>query len=194
MLEFSDKYEHHLILKMSDKGIDEVQDYLKKHWSKEYDSDFFACRTDEGSKALLHRFAAGAAAGRYQMIHDNKVEGILSLDIALRRNDVDWVEKLPQEISSNLIHVLYYGHFMCNVFHQNYIFKKGTDRQKMKSIMLAMLDDKGAKYPAEHNVGHLYEAENNLQSFYKKLDPTNTFNPGVGKMSKYQGHCSCCHL
>lgn len=194
MLEFSDKYEHHLILKMSDKGIAEVQDYLKKHWSKEYDSGFFACRTDEGNKALLHRFAAGAAAGRYQMIHNNKVEGILSLDIALRRNDDDWVEKLPQEISSNLVHVLYYGHFMCNVFHQNYIFKKGTDRQKMKSVMLAMLDDKGAKYPAEHNVGHLYEAENSLQRFYKKLDPTNAFNPGIGKMSKYQGHCSCCHL
>ena len=58
MLEFSDKYEHHLILKMSDKGIAEAQDYLKKHWSKEYDSGFFACRTDEGNKALLHRFAA----------------------------------------------------------------------------------------------------------------------------------------
>ena len=42
ILEFSDKYEHHLILKMSDKGIAEVQDYLKKHWSKEYDSGFFA--------------------------------------------------------------------------------------------------------------------------------------------------------
>ena len=194
MLEFSDKYEHHLILKMSDKGIAEVQDYLKKNWSKEYDSGFFVCRTDESNKALLHRFAAGAAAGRYQMIHNNKVEGILSLDIALRRNDDDWVEKLPQEISDNLVHVLYYGHFMCNVFHQNYIFKKGTDKQKMKSIMLAMLNDKGAKYPAEHNVGHLYEAENSLQKFYKKLDPTNTFNPGIGKMSKYQSHCSCCHL
>jgi len=194
MLEFSDKYEHHLILKMSDKGIVEVQNYLKKHWSKEHDSGFFACKADEGNKALLHRFAAGAAAGRYQMIHNNKVEGILSLDIALRRNDDDWVEKLPQEISDNLVYVLYYGHFMCNVFHQNYIFKKGTDKQKMKSIMLAMLNDKGAKYPAEHNVGHLYEAENSLQKFYKKLDPTNTFNPGIGKMSKYQSHCSCCHL
>jgi len=193
MLEFSDKYEHHLILKMSDKGITEARDYLSKYWSKKYDSGFFVCKDDESDKALLHRFAAGAAAGRYQMIHNNKVEGILSLDIALRRNDDDWVEKLPQEISSNLVHVLYYGHFMCNVFHQNYIFKKGTDRQKMKSIMLSMLDDKGAKYPAEHNVGHLYEAEDSLQKFYKKLDPTNTFNPGIGQMSKYQNHCNCCH-
>jgi len=193
ILEFSDKYEHHLILKMSDKGIVETQNYLKKLWSKECDSGFFACGSEEGDKALLHRFAAGAAAGRYQTVHQNKVEGILSLDIALRRNDNDWVEKLPKGISDNLVHVLYYGHFMCNVFHQNYIFKKGTDRQKMKSIMLTMLDDKGAKYPAEHNVGHLYEADNSLQKFYKELDPTNTFNPGIGKMSKYQNHCNCCH-
>ena len=193
LLEFSDKYEHHLILKMSDKGIIEARDYLKKHWSKEDNSNFLVCTSDEGDKALLHRFAAGAAAGRYQTIHSNKVEGILSLDIALRRNDDEWVEKLPREISNNLVYALYYGHFMCNVFHQNYIFKRGTDRQKMKLIMLKVLDEKGAKYPAEHNVGHLYEAENTLQKFYKELDPTNTFNSGIGKMSKYQGYCSCCH-
>jgi len=193
MLEFNAKYEHHLILKMSDKGINEALDYLNEYWDKECDSGFFMCKSDEGDKALLHRFAAGVAAGRYQTIHNNEVEGILSLDIALRRNDEDWVENLPHKISDNLIYALYYGHFMCNVFHQNYIFKKGTDRQKMKSMMLSMLDEKGAKYPAEHNVGHLYEAENSLQIFYKKLDPTNTFNPGIGKMSKYQGHCSCCH-
>jgi len=193
MLEFCDKYEHHLILEMGDKGIDEAQNYLDSNWSNECNSSFFACGDTEGEKALLHRFAAGAAAGRYQTIHKNKVEGILSLDIALRRNDDDWVESLPKEISDNLVHALYYGHFLCNVFHQNYIFKKGVDKNKMKSLMLTMLDDKGAKYPAEHNVGHLYEAENSLQKFYKKLDPTNTFNPGVGKMSKYQNHCSCCH-
>ena len=59
--------------------------------------------------------------------------------------------------------------------------------------MLALLDSRGAKYPAEHNVGHLYEAESNLQKFYKNLDPTNTFNPGIGKMEKHKRNCSCCH-
>jgi D-lactate dehydrogenase (quinone) len=194
MLDFCDRYEHHLILNMSDKGIVEAHNYLNKYWSKEGDSGFFTCTDDEGDKALLHRFAAGSAAGRYQTIHNKEVEGVLSLDIALRRNDDDWVEKLPQEISRNLVHAFYYGHFMCNVFHQNYIFKKGTDTKKMKLTMLAILDDKGVKYPAEHNVGHLYKAESSLQKFYKKIDPTNTFNPGIGKMSKYQGHCSCCSL
>ncbi len=193
MLEFRDQYEHHLILKMSDEGINEAQNYLEKYWNEGSEGSFFSCSSGEGDKALLHRFSAGTAAGRYQTIHSNEVEGILSLDIALRRNDDEWVENLPHEISDNLVYALYYGHFMCNVFHQNYIFKKGTDRQKIQSMMLTILDKKGAKYPAEHNVGHLYKAENSLQRFYKKLDPTNTFNPGIGKMSKYQGHCRCCY-
>jgi len=193
MIEFRDKYEHHLILSMGDKGIKEAQNYLEKYWSKDSNSGFFVCTPEEGDKALLHRFAAGGAAGRYQMIHKNEVEGILALDIALRRNDEDWVETLPKEISENIVHTLHYGHFMCNVFHQNYLFKKGSDKVKMKSLMLKLLDEKGAKYPAEHNVGHLYEAENSLQEFYSKLDPTNTFNPGIGKMSKYKNNCSCCH-
>ena len=58
--------------------------------------------------------------------------------------------------------------------------------------MLTLLNAKGAKYPAEHNVGHLYKADNNLKKFYKKLDPGNVFNPGIGKMSKYKESCNCC--
>ena len=42
----------------------------------------------------------------------------------------------------------------------------------------------GAEYPAEHNVGHEYLAKPILSDFYKKLDPTNFFNPGVGQTSK----------
>jgi D-lactate dehydrogenase (quinone) len=192
MLEFRDKYEYHLILSMSDKGIDEAQNYLKKHWSRESDSGFFMCTHDEGKKALMHRFAAGGGAGRYQMVHSDEVEGILALDVALRRNDDEWLEDLPKEVSDNLIFSLHYGHFLCNVFHQNYLFKKNTNKEKMKSIILDLLDNKGAKYPAEHNVGHIYKAEDSLQQFYIKLDPTNTFNPGIGKTSRYHRNCNCC--
>ena len=129
---------------------------------------------------------------RYETIHSNEVEDILALDIALRRNDLDWVEQLPKEITKDLVVALYYGHFMCHVFHQDYIFKKGADTKKIKQKMLELLNQKGAKYPAEHNVGHLYEAEQQLQAFYHSLDPTNTFNPGIGKMSKNKRNCNCC--
>ncbi|CAM3252425.1 D-lactate dehydrogenase [Moritella viscosa] len=193
MLDFRDKYQYHLILKMSDAGIEEAKAYLDEHWGEDSSGGYFVCSADEGKKALLHRFAAAGAAIRYETIHRKEVAEILALDIALRRNEHDWVEQLPEEIAENMVTSLYYGHFMCHVFHQDYIFKKGTDTKKMKSMMLELLKQKGAKYPAEHNVGHLYEAESSLQEFYHKLDPTNTFNPGIGKMSKYKRNCSCCH-
>jgi D-lactate dehydrogenase len=50
--------------------------------------------------------------------------------------------------------------------------------------MLERLKARGAKFPAEHNVGHLYESEPVVKEFHHQLDPTNTFNPGIGKTSK----------
>jgi len=195
LLEMRDKYEHHLILSMGDDGIEEALAYLEENWSEDKeDSDggYIVCTKEEGEKALLHRFAAGGAAGRYTVMHANTIAGILPLDIALRRNDTQWIETLPQEVQDHIEITLHYGHFICNVFHQNYIFKKGTNIVRMKELMLEFLDKKGAKYPAEHNVGHLYKAGSTLQKFYAKLDPTNTFNPGIGKLSKYKQSCNCC--
>ena len=52
---------------------------------------------------------------------------------------------------------------------------------------ISILDNNNAKYPAEHNVGHEYLAKPTLSKFYKELDPTNSFNPGIGKTSKRKG-------
>ncbi|BDH45193.1 D-lactate dehydrogenase [Salmonella enterica subsp. enterica serovar Choleraesuis] len=186
------KYEHHLLLKMSGDGIAEAQAWLTEYF-KQAEGDFFACTPEEGAKAFLHRFAAAGAAIRYHAVHADEVEDILALDIALRRNDHDWFEELPAEIDSQISHKLYYGHFMCHVFHQDYIVKKGVDVHALKEQMLELLRQRGAQYPAEHNVGHLYEAPPALTSFYKKNDPTNSMNPGIGKTSKlkHYGECGC---
>ena len=183
MKSWRDKYEHHLLLKMAGDGIAEAQSWLAEFF-KNAEGDFFACTPEEGSKAFLHRFAAAGAAIRYQAVHADEVEDILALDIALRRNDTDWFEKLPPEIDSQLVHKLYYGHFMCYVFHQDYIVKKGVDAHALKAQMLALLQERGAQYPAEHNVGHIYEAPAALKQFYRENDPTNSMNPGIGKTTK----------
>ena len=73
---------------------------------------------------------------------------------------------------------------MCHVMHQDYVVKAGADVKAIKTAMLKLIDDRGAEYPAEHNVGHLYEAKPDLANFYKSIDPTNSLNPGLGKMSK----------
>ncbi|MFW5883357.1 MAG: D-lactate dehydrogenase [Verrucomicrobiota bacterium] len=184
LLDYRDRFKYTLILSMSEEGIEEARRYLADEWSQLEGVDYFECDPKEQETILLHRFAAAGAAIRYQNIHQKTTEEVLALDIALRGNDPEFVEKLPEEVTQHLELALYYGHFMCHVFHQDYIFKKGTDIKAVKSKMLEHLDAKGAKYPAEHNVGHLYKADPELRAFYEKLDPTNTFNPGIGKTSK----------
>nr|WP_276593065.1 hypothetical protein [Sphingomonas sp. GC_Shp_3] len=43
---------------------------------------------------------------------------------------------------------LYYGHFFCHVLHQDYVLKLGSDAATVKRDMLALLDIRGAEYPA----------------------------------------------
>ncbi len=184
LLSYRDKFEYYLILSTADEAIYETCTYLEEEWSQIEGVEFFECDEKEQEAALLHRFAAAGAAIRYQNLHQKTTEEVLALDIALLGNDDDWVEELPPEIAEHLELTLYYGHYMCHVFHQDYIFKKGTDIEKMKKLMLKRLDEKNAKYPAEHNVGHMYNADSTLRDFYESLDPTNTFNPGIGKTDK----------
>lgn len=185
ILVFREDFEHHLILKVGPGIAAQTEAMLTEVLGAE---NWFLCDAEEAGKAMLHRFAAAGAAVRYQAIHTDEVEDILALDIALRRNDRDWLESLPEEIEKDLVAKLYYGHFFCHVFHQDYIVRKGANPKLLKQKMLALLDQRGAEYPAEHNVGHLYEAKPELAAFYEELDPTNSFNPGIGKTSKQKRH------
>lgn len=192
MLEYRNQYEHHLIIKMSDDGIYEAQSFLESFFADSETGSYFTCTQAESDSAFLHRFAAAGAAIRYEVMHEETAGEILALDIAIPRNTLDWLENLPESITQHLEKKLYYGHFFCYVFHQDYILKKGSDAKQVKKMMLELLNKRGAKYPAEHNVGHLYEAEPDLQQFYERLDPTNTFNPGIGQMPKTKRNCACC--
>jgi D-lactate dehydrogenase len=183
MRNYRDRFEHHLILKMAGDGIEEARAYLQTVFPSKQ-GDCFECTASEGEKAFLHRFAAAGAAVRYRNVHEREVENIVALDIALRRNDKEWFEMLPPEVEKPILHKLYYGHFFCHVFHQDYIVAKGTDCQALEERMWDLLDRRGAEYPAEHNVGHLYHAKPALVSHYKELDPCNAFNPGIGHTSK----------
>ncbi|EPJ43863.1 MAG: D-lactate dehydrogenase [Osedax symbiont Rs2] len=191
MLQMRADYPHHLIIKMADAGIEELRAYLQNGlFSVANSGRYIECSATEAKKAMLQRFVVAGAAIRYEQLHKNKVEDILALDVALKRNEPNWVENLPEEIASEILHPLYYGHFFCHVFHRDYIVKKGYPSAKVKAQLLEMLEQQGAKYPAEHNVGHLYQAPETQQQFYQQLDPSNTFNAGVGKMPK-QKHYGC---
>ena len=183
MEQFRDRFEHHWIIEMSDEGINEARKYFKQFFI-EHDGDFFECGKKEGQKASLHRFVSASAIGRYHSLNINKVGEMMSLDVAFPRNEKYWFEQLPKEIDDQIEKKFYYGHLFCHVQHQNYILKKGVNVKNLKNQLLESYIKRGAEFPAEHNVGHEYKAKDTLINFYKKLDPTNTFNPGIGMSSK----------
>lgn len=192
MRDYRQRFEHHLILKMSDSGIEAADAYLSEFF-RQREGDFYRCNHKEGEAAILHRFVMGGATGRYWQVHHKNVGEMLSLDIALKRNDNQWFEQLPPELDAQIEKKLYCGHFFCHVMHQDYILKKGADSHAIKEQLLAFFDARGAEYPAEHNVGHLYLAKSALRQFYQHNDPCNTMNPGIGKTPKGKHWTDCDH-
>ena len=186
MKQWRDRFEHHLLLKMAGEGVAEAREYLAG-LAPSPSRGVFECSEDEAAKAFLHRFAVAGAAIRYRQVHAETCGEIVALDIALPRNCRDWVERLPAAIDAQIVHKLYYGHFFCQVFHQDYIVRPRVDGLALEHALWALLDARGAEYPAEHNVGHLYPAKPDLEGFYRELDPTNSFNPGIGQTSRCKG-------
>lgn len=180
---FRDDYEHHLILKVGDEACGSTRQLLAELFSSAKGS-YFECTETEAEKAFRHRFVVAGAAVRYRALYQDSVEDIVALDVALRRNDTDWFERLPHALERQSLYRLYYGHFLCHVFHHDYILRKGVDVDAFESAVCELFDTRGAEYPAEHNVGHLYEAKAAIVEHYRALDPRNAFNPGVGRLTK----------
>lgn len=183
MRAFRGRYEHHLLLKVPDAAIGYTSTLLEGMFPSAA-GDAFECDPLEAEKAFLHRFAVAGAAVRYRTLHRRSVADIIALDVALRRNDPDWFEQLPDDIAGQLVGKIYYGHFFCHVFHQDYIVRAGADVPALEHRLHELLEARGAKYPAEHNVGHLYCAEPALADHYRQLDPCNQLNPGIGMTSR----------
>ena len=180
---FRDRFEHHLILKIAGDGAAGLEAILSET-IRNGDGAVFECTPAEASAAMLHRFAVAGAGVRYRAVHPERISDIVALDIALPRNAIDWFEQLPDRLASQISHKLYYGHFFCHVLHQDYLVRKGYDAVALKRDLLALMDARNAEYPAEHNVGHSYFAKPALVEHYRRLDPRNAFNPGLGGSSR----------
>ena len=183
MEEWRDRFEHHLLLQVAGPGIDEAQAYLSDIFPSS-SGDVFLCSAVEASAAFLHRFVVASAGVRYRALHGANIGALVSLDIALPRNVRDWFETLPAPLKSMIRHRIYYGHFFCHVFHQDYLLKKGCNAVAFKRAVLEAVAARGGVYPAEHNVGHIYPATKALAAHYRTLDPTNCCNPGVGQLPR----------
>jgi D-lactate dehydrogenase len=175
-------FEHHLILKVESKELEATKAIVEQAVAK--DGAWFECTPREAADAALHRFVAAGAAVRMALSQKKHVGEIVALDVALPRNSESWYGHLPADLRDKVHHVMRYGHFLCHVFHRDYLLAPGADAAEVKRRLLELLDTEGAEYPAEHNVGRQYAANPVLAGFYRSLDPTNRFNPGIGHTSR----------
>lgn len=179
--EWRRRYAHHLILKVDPQDLSWTKAILEQAIGQ--DGAWFECSADEARKAALHRFVAAGAAVRMAISERKQIGGIVALDIALPRNAQSWFGDVPDDLRDSVRVVMRYGHFLCHVFHRDYLLVPGADPAAVKARLLECLDQEGAEYPAEHNVGRHYVAKPVLAGFYRSLDPTNRFNPGIGQTS-----------
>lgn len=178
------RFEHHLMIKTDKEDATEIHALLQEHLNQD-SSAFFECTQDEARDAFLLRFSVGACTLNYCEAHGiDTDERLVAFDVALRRNDPHWRLTLPQALREQVLLESCCGHFFCFVNHQDYILKPGYDPAEFKRQVMVYLNERGARYPAEHNVGHLYQAAPDYVQQMKALDPTNSFNPGIGKTSR----------
>lgn len=186
MLLWRDRYTHHLILKVDRESLEATRAILSDLFPGGAGA-YFECETAEAACASLHRFVAAGAASRMLATAPSGVGGLVALDVALPRNATEWFGELPDDIAGQVVAVLRYGHFFCHVFHRDYLVAPGADQAAIKARLLRQLDLEKAEYPAEHNVGRQYLAKPVLSDFYRRLDPTNRLNPGIGRTSVSAG-------
>ncbi|MBK0419066.1 D-lactate dehydrogenase [Leucobacter sp. CSA1] len=187
MRDYRDRFEHHLLMVVGDTQKQETEAFLSSFFAQSGRSgSFFVCTDDEATSAMLHRFGAASAMTRYYNLHRKDSAGMITFDVALRRDDEDWLETLPPEIAEQLAVSSYYGHFFCHVLHQDHVAKEGVDPTELKKRMTALLEARGAAIPAEHNFGRLYQLPSALEAHFTQLDPCNIFNPGIGGTSPHK--------
>ena len=64
------------------------------------DGDFFESTPREVKRAIPHRFVAGATLGRFHAVNRRRLGGMMTTDIAFPRNERQWFETPPPDISS----------------------------------------------------------------------------------------------
>ena len=187
LVEHRDRYAHHLMLVVSGSEREKTAQLLEEFFAApEHEGAFFECDAEEAESATLIRFGVASAASRYFVMHRAEASAMVTFDVALRRDDEDWLEVLPPQIADQLLESVYFGHFFCHVLHQDHVAKKGVDPVALKKEMTALLKSRGAAVPAEHNYGRLYPAPDPMIEHFQQLDPLNMFNAGVGETSPHK--------
>ena len=184
MKDFRDRYEHHLLLQVSGDGIAEARGFLEGFFGRR--GWLLRVHSEEGKRSLpasLRRCRRRRALPRSP---SPEVEDIVALDIALRRNDQDWFETLPADLEDAIVQKLYYGHFFCHVFHQDYVCGRAMIAWPW-SIACGPCSTSARRNtrPSTMSATCIPQSRQ-CRASSVALDPCNALNPGIGQTVEMQ--------
>ena len=177
------KFDHNLLITVDDLGnggFDRLLSKLEAVIQEQAPGavEYYKCSPSEGDDAMHFRFVMGTAFRSY--CSGRGLKG-MSFDYALPKNYEETPELHGIDVLEKRMRV---SHFGCGVFHEELIFPPGvTPVDAQKVSVKHGIDSLGGALPAEHGHGSEYCAPPATQSRWEQIDPTNSFNPGVGKSS-----------
>lgn len=194
MMESGKKFDHHVAMTVGDFGDGEMNRVLKRLYEFEEANKgniiiHESKNSSEDMSLTAFRFVA-APAFRTFCVGEN-FQGF-SVDYALPKNggQAPPLGSVNKSTDQQPIPVkrMRYSHFGCNVVHEDLAYEIGVDTHAAKYALKKQVESVcGGKLPAEHGHGTEYAAPKNTQQRWKKMDPLNVLNPGIGGLSsKYK--------
>jgi len=189
MMESGKKFDHHIAMTVGDFGDNEMDRCLERlHAFEDANKGkifVHESKSDsEENSITAFRFVA-APAFRTYCVGEN-YQGI-SVDYALPKNggDIPTLGNVNDEKGQPIpVKRMRYSHFGCNVVHEDLAYELGVDTHAAKYALKKQVENTcGGKLPAEHGHGTEYAAPKDTQKRWKRMDPLNVLNPGIGGLS-----------
>ena len=187
------RFDHHMALSVGEFGngemdrfLERMRDFQAKHGEIKIET-YECAKPSEAASLTAFRFVAAPAFRTFCI--GQGLQGY-SVDYALPKDDGSPPPLSDEKEVQPAIPVkrMRYSHFACNVVHEDLAYHEDVDVLKAKHALKHAVEHTcHGKLPAEHGHGTEYVAPPAAQERWKRMDPLNVSNPGVGGLSyKYQ--------
>ena len=182
IMETGKSMDHHIVMAVGDFGdgsmerlLERMETFRNEHGEK---IKVHECTPRQAKSLDAFRFVAAPAFRTWCV--GQGVQGF-SVDYALPKNG-GTAPKLPG--NAHPLKRMRYSHFGCNVVHEDLAFGLDSNIEDIKYALKQTVElDCGGKLPAEHGHGTEYQAPAETQKRWRRIDPLNVMNPGVGQTS-----------
>lgn len=207
IMEMGLKWDHHVMMTIGDfengsidRMVERMNNFAKSQGSDKIcivecdcstSSSPFSMNSEAATTAALSAFRFVAAPAFRTWCVGQNLQGY-SVDYALPKNggSIPALHSSPSASGNDVpkqpipVKRMRYSHFACNVVHEDLAYEADIDIEHAKHVLKDVIENEcSGKLPAEHGHGTEYIAPPATQQRWKRMDPLNIFNPGIGGLS-----------